>query len=67
MDISISEDLSSKEMINFSGTDEHQDVIENIHKKYFNWNSSVEDPLSKHRTGSNQTALVSKISNIIKD
>ena len=34
-DISISEGLSSKEMINFSGTDEHQDVAESIHKKYF--------------------------------
>ena len=32
-DISISEDLSSKEMINFSYIDEHQDVAEGIHKK----------------------------------
>ena len=30
--ISISESLSSKEMRSFSGTDEHQDVAESIHK-----------------------------------
>ena len=29
---SISESLASKEMISFSGTDEHQDVSEGIHK-----------------------------------
>ena len=36
-DISISEGLSSQEMINFSGIDKHQDVTESIHlKSYFN-------------------------------
>ena len=34
-DISISEGLSSKKMINFSGIDKHQDVAENIYKKLF--------------------------------
>ena len=32
-DISISESLSSKEMINFSSIDQHQDVAESIDKK----------------------------------
>ena len=32
MDISISEGVSSKK-INFSGTDEHEDVGESIHKR----------------------------------
>ena len=58
---SISEGLSSKEMINFSRSDEHLDVAESIHKKIFKFKQygSVEDPLNKHRTGSNETALVS--------
>ena len=69
-DISISEGVSSKKMINFSGTDEHQDFAESIHKKNTSFETeyaSVEDPLSKHRTGSNETALVSEIPNIIND
>ena len=32
-DISISEGLSSKEMIDFSGIDKHEDVTESIHAK----------------------------------
>ena len=36
-DISISEGLSNEGVINFSGTDEHEDVAESIHtKKYLN-------------------------------
>ena len=34
-DISISEGFSSKEMINYSGIEKHQDVAESIHKKLF--------------------------------
>ena len=34
-DISISESLTSKEMINFSGKDRHQRVTESIQKKLF--------------------------------
>ena len=34
-DISISEGFSSKEMINYSGFDKHQDIAESIHKKLF--------------------------------
>ena len=63
-DISISEGLSSKEMINVSGIDKHQDVVESIHKKVISNETeygSVEDPLSMRRTGSNETALVSEI------
>ena len=55
-DIFISEGLRSKEMINFSGIDEHQDVANMV---YF------EDPLSLHRIGSNDTGLVSEILYII--
>ena len=43
-------------MTNFSVTDEHQDVAESIHTKNISIGTeygSVEDPLSKHRTGSN--------------
>ena len=67
-DISISEGLSSKEMINCSGIDEHQDVTERIHKKIISNKTeyvSVEDPLSMHRTGLNETAFVSEIPYII--
>ena len=69
-DISISESLSSKEMINFSGIDKHQDVTESIHTKVISNETeygSVEDPLSMHRAGSNETALVSEIPSIIND
>ena len=69
-DISISEGLSSKEMINFSGIDKHQDATESIHTKVISNETeygSVEDPLSMHRTGSNETALVLKIPSIIND
>ena len=34
-DISISEGLSRKEIINFSNIDEHWDAAESIHKKLF--------------------------------
>ena len=64
---SISEGLSSKEMINFSGIDKHQDFTESIHTKIISNRTeygSVEDPLSMHRTGSNETALVSEIPSI---
>ena len=62
----------AQKMINFSGTDEHQDFAESIHKKNTSIETecgsvSVEDPLSKHRTGSSKTALVSEIPNIIND
>ena len=69
-DISISESLSSKEMINFSGIGKHQDVTESIHTKVISNETeygSVEDPLSMHRTGSNETALVLEIPSIIND
>ena len=56
-------------MINFSGTDEHEDIPETFHQTNSNLNRIllVEHPLSRHRTGSNETALVSEISNIIND
>ena len=69
-DISISEDLSSKEMINFLCIDKHQDVTESIHTKVISNETeygSVEDPLSMHRARSNETALVSEIPSIIND
>ena len=69
-DIPISEDFSSKEIINFSGTDEHQDVAESIHKKIISSETeygSVEDTLSMHRTGSNETAVPSEIPYTIND
>ena len=69
-DISISEGLSSKEMRNFSGIDKHQDVNETIYAKVISNETeygSVEDPLSMHRTGSTETALVSEIPSIIND
>ena len=68
--ISVSKGLSSKEMINFSSIDEHQDIAESIHKKNISKEKeygSVEDPLSMHRTGSNETAVVSEIPCLIND
>ena len=50
-DLSISKDLSSKEMTHFSGIDEHEDVAESIHKNIISNETeydSVEDPLSVH-------------------
>ena len=69
-DIPISEGLSCKEMINFPGIDKHQNVTESIHTKVISNETeygSVEDPLSMHRTGSNETALVPEIPFVIND
>ena len=69
-DISISEGLPSKEMINFLSTDKHQDITESIHKNVISNETeygSVEDPLSMPRTGLNEVALVSEIPSIIND
>ena len=47
--------------MNFSGTDQHQDVAESIHKTIISnktEDDSVEDPLSMQKTGSNETAFV---------
>ena len=69
-DISISRGLSSKEMINFSDIDKHEDVAESIHKKIISNETgygSVEESLSMHRTGLNETAFVSEIPSIIND
>ena len=60
-DISISEGLSSKEMINFSNSI-HKNIISN-ETEY----DSVEDPLSMRRTASNDTAPVSEVPYIIND
>ena len=57
-------------MINFSDIDKHQDVAESIHKKIISNETgygSVEESLSIHRTGSNETAFVSEIPSIIND
>ena len=50
--------------------DKHQDVTERIHKKIISNETeygSVEDPLSTHTTGSNETALFPEIPSIIND
>ena len=68
--ISISDGLSSKEMINFSCFDKQENATESIHKKIISNETkygSVEDPLSTHKTGANETALVSEIPSIIID
>ena len=55
-------------MINFSDIDKHQD--ESIHRVIISNEieyGSVEDPLSMHRTGSNETAIVSEILYVIND
>ena len=57
-------------MIHFSGIDKHQDVTESIQKKNISNEAeygSVEDPLNMHKTGSNETALVSEVPPIIND
>ena len=57
-------------MIIFSGIDKHQDVTESIHTKVISNETeygSVEDPLSMHRTGSNEASLVSKIPSMINN
>ena len=69
-DISISEGLSSKEIINFAGIDKHQVVTECILTKTISNGTeygSFEDPLRMHRTGSNERALVSEIPSITND
>ena len=69
-DIAISEGLSSKEMINFSGIHKHEDVTVSIHTKVISNETeyvSIEDPLSMHRTGSNETTLGLEIPSIIND
>ena len=61
---------ASQEMIHFSGIDKHQDITESIQKKNISNEAeygSVEDPLSMHKTGSNETALVSEVPPIIND
>ena len=68
--ILISEGLSSKDMIDFLDIDEHEDVAECIHKKIISNETeygSAEDPLSMHRTASNETLLVSEIPYIVTD
>ena len=68
--IFFSEVLSSKKKINFPSIDEHEDVVDSIHKKNISNKTvygSIEDSLSMHRTGSNETALVSDISRITND
>ena len=57
-------------MINFSENDEHEDVAESIHKNIISNETeygSVDDPLSNHTNGSNETTLVSEIPCIIND
>ena len=69
-DISISEGLSSKEMKIFSGIDKHQDVAASIPKTFISNETeygSFEDPLSMHKSGSNETTFVSKFPSIIND
>ena len=66
--ISISEGVSSKEMINFSGIDKHQDITESIQLKAISnetEHGSVEYALSMYRTGSNKTVFLSEILSII--
>lgn len=49
-------------MIIFSDINEHQDLAENIHEKIISSETEygwAEDPVSMHRTASNETALVS--------
>ena len=53
-------------MMNFSGNDKHQDVAEQIISNETEYDL-VEDSLIMHRTGSNETALVSEIPYIIND
>ena len=69
-DISITEGLSRKEMINFSGINENQNVAESIHKKK-NSNEteygSAEDSSSMHRTAVKETVLGSEFPRIINE
>ena len=47
-------------MTNFSGTDEHQDVAESIHKNMISNETEyglVQNPLYMHRTAANEAAL----------
>ena len=59
-----------RQKINFPSIDENEDVFDSIHKKNISNKTvygSIEDSLSMHRTGSNETALVSDILRIIND
>ena len=61
-DITISQDVTSKEKINSSNIDKHEDFAESIHRKIISNDAefcSVEDTLTMLRTASNETALVS--------
>ena len=76
-DISIAKALSSEDMLKFSDFAEMQGEIEkgtaeSICNAKENVNESeteyvVEDPLSMHRTASNETTLVSNIANIVNN
>ena len=51
-------------MIIFSDINDHQDLAENIHEKIISSETEygwAEDPVSMHRTASNETALVWEI------
>ena len=55
-------------MKSLSGIDKHQDVTESVAVvSVETLIGSVEDPLSMHRTGSNETTLVLEIPSIIND
>ena len=59
-----------RQKINFPSIDENEDVFDSIHKKNISNKTvygSIEDSFSKHRTCSNETALVSDISRITND
>ena len=57
-------------MLNFSGIDKHHVVTESNHTNVISNETEyglVEDLLSMHSTGSNETVLVSEIPSIIND
>ena len=82
-DISTTKGLSSKDMLNFSDTNENQQETESVTEnsvsdgKEMSKNNdknaneaesvSAEDPLNMHRTATNETTLISEIPNIINE
>ena len=61
--ITISKRQSSNEMLNFSEMEPLEENLENLPDKVIQNNYTLaEDPLNRHRSATNETALVSEIS-----
>ena len=63
----IAEIQGQSECVTEENVSDGKEVTENINDRSETESASVENPLNTHRTASNETTLVSEISNIIND